>query len=154
MIKKRLAVAAFGAAMAVAAPLVSWYEGKRNNAYLDAVGIPTICYGHTGTAKLGQTLTDAECDALLERDLGVAFAAVDRHTTVELPVERRAALASFVFNIGEGAFKSSTLLRKLNAGDTAGACKELDRWVYAGGKVLEGLVKRRATERELCEVGL
>jgi len=154
MIKKRLAVASLGAALAVAAPLVSWYEGKRNNAYLDAVGVPTICYGHTGTAKLGQTLTDAECDALLEQDLGTAFAAVDRHTKVELPIERRAALASFVFNVGEEAFKNSTLLRKLNAGDAAGACAELDRWVYAGGKVLEGLVKRRATERELCEVGL
>ena len=154
MIKKRLAVASLGAALSIAAPLVSWYEGKENTAYRDPVGIVTICYGHTATAKLGQTHTDEECERLLQGDLGEAMAAVGQHVKVPLPVERRAALASFVYNVGEGAFRKSTLLRKLNQGDTAGACAELSRWVYAGGEVLPGLVKRRQTERELCEVGL
>lgn len=71
-----------------------------------------------------------------------------------MPETRRAALASFVYNVGEGQFSRSTLLRKLNAGDAREACAELSRWVYAGGRVLTGLVKRRAAERELCEVGL
>lgn len=154
MIKKRLAVASLGAALSIAALLVSWYEGKENTAYRDPVGIVTICYGHTATAKLGQTHTDEECERLLQGDLGEAMAAVGQHVKVPLPVERRAALASFVYNVGEGAFRKSTLLRKLNQGDTAGACAELSRWVYAGGEVLPGLVKRRQTERELCEVGL
>ena len=67
---------------------------------------------------------------------------------------RRAALGSFVYNVGEGQFSSSTLLRLLNAGDARGACAQLSRWVFAGGKQLAGLVNRRAAERELCEVGL
>lgn len=158
MIRKRLLAVSLGAAVAIATPLVAWYEGKENTAYIDPVGIPTICYGHTGTAKLGQTYSDKECEELLAQDLGTAFDAVDRYTRVTLPAERRAALASFVFNVGEYAFSNSTLLRKLNSGDTSGACAELDRWVYGRKngikEVLPGLVKRRATERELCEVGL
>lgn len=153
-VKTRIVTATLGAALGVAGAVVAYYEGKENRAYRDPVGIVTICYGHTATARLGQTHTDEECDRLLQADLGKAFEAVDRYVRVPLPVERRAALASFVYNVGEGAFRSSTLLRKLNAGDTAGACKELDRWIYAKGQVLPGLVKRRATERELCEVGL
>jgi len=153
-VKTRIVTATLSAALGVAGAVVVYYEGKENRAYRDPVGIVTICYGHTATARLGQTHTDEECDRLLQADLGDAFNAVDDAVIVELPVERRAALASFVYNVGEGAFRNSTLLRKLNAGDTAGACKELDRWVHAGGKVLPGLVKRRQTERELCEVGL
>ena len=73
---------------------------------------------------------------------------------VALPEPPRAALASFVYNVGEGNFARSTLLRKLNQGDLRGACHELSRWVYAGGRKLNGLVSRRATERELCLAGL
>ena len=72
----------------------------------------------------------------------------------QLPDNRRAALGSFVYNVGERQFSSSTLLRLLNSGDVLGACAQLSRWVYAGGKQLAGLVNRRAAERELCEVGL
>ena len=61
------------------------------------------------------------------------------------------AFVSLAYNIGSRAFCSSTLVRKLNAGDYAGACAEIDRWVYAGGKRLSGLVKRRAEERARCE---
>ncbi len=153
-VKTRIVTATLTAALGVAGAVVAYYEGKENRAYRDPVGIVTICYGHTTTARLGQTHTDEECDRLLQADLGKAFEAVDRYVRVPLPVERRAALASFVYNVGEGAFKNSTLLRKLNQGDIAGACKELDRWIYAKGQVLPGLVKRRSTERELCEVGL
>ncbi len=71
-----------------------------------------------------------------------------------MPDTRKAALASFVYNVGETQFSRSTLLRKLNAGDVKGACAELSRWVYAGGKVYKGLVNRRMAERELCEQGL
>ncbi|MOA23784.1 Lysozyme RrrD [compost metagenome] len=118
------------------------------------MGIPTICYGSTAAVRMGQTRTQAECDALLAAELGEAIVAVDRLSKRPQPDTRRAALGSFVYNVGASAFERSTLLRKLNGGDVAGACAELSRWVYAGSTRLAGLVKRRAAERELCEVGL
>lgn len=141
-------------ALALAIPLVTAYEGRNLVAYLDPVGIPTICDGITRGVHLGQVKTPAQCDALLEAELGRAIAAVDRLVLYPQPDTRRAALGSFVFNVGGSAFASSTLLRKLNAGDVAGACAELSRWVYAKGKRLGGLVRRRAAERQLCEEGL
>lgn len=137
----------------MAVSVVSYFEGRQLIGYVDPVGIPTVCYGHTGTAKVGQPRTEAECEALLQKDLGVALSAVDSQLP-GLPPESRAALGSFVFNVGTGAFQSSTLLRKAKAGDLVGACNELPRWVYAGGRVLNGLVRRREAERELCLEGL
>ena len=154
MSKLRLASAALAATLAIATPFVAGYEGRSLVAYVDPVGIPTICYGHTADVKLGQTKTAAECDALLAGELGRAIEAVNRLATVQMPDTRRAALASFVYNVGEGAFARSTMLRKLNAGDTRGACDELRKWVLAGGKKLGGLVRRREAERELCLSGL
>jgi len=130
------------------------FEGKHNVVYLDPPGIPTICYGHTQDVVLGQKASDAECEAFLRADMLKANTVIDRVVKVPLPDARRAALISFVYNTGEGRFVKSTLLRKLNAGNTRGACDELLRWVYAGGKKLPGLVKRRAAEHELCVKGL
>lgn len=144
----RLGLSALAVTLAVGT--AKHFEGRENTAYRDPVGIVTICYGHTATARIGQTHSDEECERLLEDDLGDAFAAVNRHTTVDLPPTREAALASFVYNVGEGAFRGSTLLRKLNAGDVVGACNELSRWVNAGGRELPGLVRRRDVERWLC----
>ena len=153
-LKRRLAIGATAGALSLATAVVSYYEGYQPTAYRDPVGVPTICYGHTATARMGQTLSQERCTQLLQADLGHAFSAVDRRAQVDLPPPTRAALASFVYNVGEGAFARSTLLRKLNAGDLRGACHELSRWVYAGGRKLNGLVKRRATERELCLKGI
>lgn len=153
-LRSKLTAAAGAATLGLAAVVVANYEGLRTSAYLDPVGIPTICYGHTATARMGQTLSQAECDRLLEGDLGEALAAVDKLVKVPLPVERRAALASFTYNVGAGQLAGSTLLRKLNAGDPDGACAELSRWVYAKGRKLPGLERRRASERELCEAGM
>jgi len=153
-LRNRIAAGALSGAIGMAGALVVWFEGRSLVAYLDPVGIPTICEGVTQGVRLGDVATPAECDALLEKELTIALSAVERQVRVPLPDARRAALASFVYNVGEGQFSRSTLLRKLNAGDAAGACAELSRWVYAGGKQLAGLVKRRAAERELCEAGL
>lgn len=153
-LKRRLAIGATAGALSIATAVVSYYEGYQPTAYRDPVGVPTICFGHTATARMGQTLSQERCTELLQADLGHAFSAVDRRAQVDLPPPTRAALASFVYNVGEGAFARSTLLRKLNAGDLRGACHELSRWVYAGGRKLNGLVKRRATERELCLKGI
>ncbi|MCZ0930289.1 lysozyme [Halomonas janggokensis] len=153
-LKTKVGVSLAAGAVSIATAVVSYYEGYEPTAYQDPVGIPTVCYGHTATARMGQTLSRRECEQLLRGDLGHAFKAVDSRTKVDLPPPTRAALASFVYNVGEGAFARSTLLRKLNAVDLRGACRELSRWVYAKGRKLNGLVKRRATERELCLAGL
>lgn len=150
-----MSVGGLATLLSVATPIVKGHEGKTNHAIIPVPGdVPTICHGHTETAEMGQVRTDAECEALLRQDLSKAFMVVALHVNVEMPVERWVALASFVFNVGEGNFARSTLLRKLNAGDTVGACNELRRWVYAGGRKLKGLERRREAERALCLKGV
>ncbi|EHG2695362.1 lysozyme, partial [Salmonella enterica] len=119
--------------------------------YRDVVGVITVCDGHTGKDIIpGKRYTDAECDALLNQDLARVKAQVDPLIKVSIPESERAALYSFAYNVGTGAFARSTLLKKLNAGDHAGACNELKRWTYAGGKQWKGLVTRREIEHEVC----
>lgn len=140
--------------LAIAAPLVMYFEGRVNRTYADPVGVLTSCYGHTGPElKLGQMFTDEQCLAQLEADLAKHAVALD---CVRYPLTdgQKAAFLSFAFNVGNGAFCGSTLVKKANAGDMPGACSELSRWTFAGGKQLPGLVKRRAAERQLCEGGL
>ncbi len=83
-----------------------------------------------------------------------ASAAVNGLVKVPLSEETRAAFISFVYNAGAGNFALSTMLKKVNAGDIAGGCRQLTRWVYAGGKKLPGLVLRREAERDLCLSGI
>lgn len=154
MVISRLRAAVVAATISIATIVVSTYEGIETKAYLDPVGIPTICYGHTATAKLGQIKTIEQCEALLQKDLLVAISDIESKVKVSLTIERRAALVSFVYNVGGTKFGNSTLLKTLNGGDARGACAELSKWVYAGGVKLKGLVARRAEERALCEVGL
>ncbi|MBO9717509.1 MAG: lysozyme [Pseudoxanthomonas sp.] len=150
--KARLAAAAAVSVLAAAGVLVSKWEGKHNAAYLDPIGIPTVCYGHTGPeVKLGQSYTDAQCMALLEADLLEAQQVVDQCIPETREPHQTAALISATFNVGPRVVCGSTLQRLAKAGDWAGACAELDRWKYAGGRVYRGLVLRRADERALCE---
>lgn len=135
----------------MAGVLIQSQEGIRYTTYLDPVGIPTVCAGVTGPdVKMGKTYTKQECDALLYKHMQPAIKAVDESVKVKLNDYQKAALYSFTYNAGVGAFKSSTMLKKLNAGNTKGACDELRRWTYAGGKQWKGLVTRREIERELC----
>lgn len=129
--------------------LIQWHEGVRHTPYHDGGGVLT--YGHTGPDVVsGKRYTEAECRLLLNSDLRVALSVVERSVTASLTKTQKAALASFVYNVGSGAFARSTLLKKLNAGDTQGACDEMRRWVYADGRVWKGLVSRRDVECELC----
>ena len=110
-----------------------------------------MCAGHTGPdIQQDKIYTQAECDALLENDLAIVAKGVDRLIRVDIPVYTRGAIYSFVYNTGLGAFSRSTLLRKLNAGDRAGACGEMKRWVFAGGKPWKGLMTRREIEEVVC----
>lgn len=122
-------------------------------AYLDPVRVPTICYGHTEGVKLGQTKTDEQCADMLADELGDYMRIVEKYAKSPMPDTRKAALTSFVYNVGHHNFRKSTLLKKLNAGDTVGACNELPRWVYAKGVRLRGLELRREAEKELCLIG-
>ncbi len=118
--------------------------------YLDAVGVPTIGYGHTGpdvTPNL--VITQAQAEALLQSDVRGAERAVTAAVTVALSDNQFAALVSFVYNLGAGTLQNSTLLSVLNTGDYAGAADQFTRFVYAGGEVLQGLVRRRDAERAL-----
>lgn len=150
---RKAALTGSAGVLLVAAPFVAGWEVKRNAAYLDPVSIPTICYGHTQGVKLGQSMTDDECAMLLATELAEYIKEVDAAVKVQMPDTRRAALVSFAYNVGIHNFKTSTLLKKLNAGKPIEACNELRRWVYANGQKLNGLIRRREAERELCLVG-
>lgn len=131
--------------------LIKQFEGLYLKAYRCPAGVPTIGYGHTAGVAVGQTITQQQADDYLRRDVRQFERAVARLVTVPLTQGQFDALVSFAFNLGEGALAQSTLLRLLNAGDYAGAAAQFDRWVYASGKKLSGLVKRRAAERALFE---
>ena len=143
-----------GLALAATAGLVASFEGFRTVAYLDPVGIPTACFGRTEGVQLGQRYSDAECEEYLFEEVVKFQRAVRQRVDVPLSTGQLAAFTSFTYNVGVSNFESSTLRRRLNAGDFQGACDELLRWRYAtkaGVKVeLPGLVRRREAERELC----
>lgn len=143
----------------VAVPLVAKWEGKRNNSYRDIVGVWTICYGHTRTAGPGQYKTDAECEALLRNELleyreGLHGYFLPETLNSRLTPERDAAYTSLAFNVGIAGAGRSTATRRLNAGNIRGGCEALTWWNRAGGRIVRGLVNRRAEERALCLAGL
>ncbi len=129
--------------------LIKRWEGLRLSAYQCAAGVWTIGYGHTAGVKPGDTITEDEALRLLLADLRAAEETVERLVHVPLTDNRFGALTSFVFNVGQDAFARSTLLRKLNAGDYEAVSGELARWTRAGGRVVQGLVNRRAAESGL-----
>lgn len=134
------------------------FEGKRLTAYRDPVGIWTIGYGHTDAAgapkvTAGQTITEGQAEAILKADLGQYENAVQNAVKVLLTDNQFSALVSFTFNVGVGAFRKSTLLKKLNAGNYDAVPGELMKWNKAGGKALPGLTNRRAAEGGLWAKG-
>lgn len=150
----RAVVGGLTGALMVAGSYIAYFEGRSLVAYLDPVGIPTICEGVTRGVRMGQVATNDECDVHLELEVRRHAAEVRSAVKVPLTDNEYAAWTSFVYNVGGPAFRSSTALRKLNAGDHKGACVEMKRWVYAGGRKLNGLVKRRNAESALCLSGL
>lgn len=133
--------------------LIKHYEGLRLKSYLCAAGVLTIGYGHTGKVKKNEVITIEQADILLRQDVRESEAVVNSVVKVPMTQGQFDALTSFVFNLGSGAFKASSLLKKLNRGDYDGAVKEFSRWVFAGNKKLPGLVKRREAEQGLFLTG-
>ncbi len=129
--------------------IIKQFEGLELKAYLCPAGVLTIGYGHTGSdVKPGMVITEAKADALLRLDLERFEGAVNKLAPATTQ-EQFDALVSFTFNLGESALAKSTLLKKHNAGDYAGAAAEFAKWINAGGRPLEGLKRRRAAEAQL-----
>lgn len=140
-------------AIGIALLIIASFEGLRTVDYWDGYGrVSTACFGHTQTAKVGVNRTVESCEDLLFFDVRKFQNIVLSHVKVSLTNNQLAALTSFVYNVGEGNFKKSTLLRRINSGeDIAKVCQEeLPRWVKAGGTTLKGLEKRRKEEAALC----
>lgn len=126
------------------------FEGKFLHTYDDGTGVLTIGYGHTSAAGLpkvfrGQTITDAECDAILAADLGKVEQSVQRCIKPTMTQAQFDALVSFDFNTGSLA--KSSIDDKINAGNISAAMSTLLQYDHAGGKQMDGLTRRRQAER-------
>lgn len=163
MAEKKTLIRVVGAATAaLLLSIVPAFEGEVLVARPDPIGIITACNGDTKDVYAGQSFTRDECRARLEQRL---IEHAEPVLTCTPGLRRRtyqlAAAVSFAYNIGPRAYCGSTTARRFNAGDWRGACRAINesdsgrpQWVTAGGRVLPGLVKRRATERAICERGL
>ena len=155
-VRKRVvgAIAGSGIALTAAVSFIGQWEGLRTEAYRDVVGIWTVCYGETKGVSAGDRYSKADCDAMLAREILAYEAHLDRCLIAPVPVGMKIALVSWTYNVGAGAACRSTLVRKANAGDLAGACNELPRWNRADGRVWRGLTNRRLSERAMCHAAL
>ncbi|MDR8876222.1 lysozyme [Burkholderia multivorans] len=157
--KKTLAGVVGAAAAALLFSMVPKFEGLELVARPDPIGIITACYGDTKNVRAGQRFTPAECRARLEQRLIEHAEPVLKCTPgLKGHTFQLAAAVSFAYNVGAGAYCGSTTAKRFNTGDWKGACRAMNeadngraQWVTAGGRVLPGLVKRRAEERALCE---
>lgn len=140
--------------------LCKTFEGFRSKPYLCPAGVPTIGYGSTRYLNGRKvTLKDAPVDkstaeALLDRELMRCIAGMIRHCPVLLTEspDKLGAIADFCYNLGVGRLQCSTLRRRINQRNWQGAIKELNRWVYGGGRKLRGLVMRRAAESKFMRL--
>lgn len=138
--------------------LIKFYEqgpggGPALEAYACPAGVWTIGWGHTRGVRFDQHATIEQCKDFFIEDAAAHELAVDTGVTVPLTQGQYDALVSLAFNIGNGNFLQSTLRRKLNAGDYAGAAQEFKRWNKSKGVTLKGLTRRRAAETKLFLTG-
>ena len=144
-----IAAAAAGV-IALATMVVKPWEGVSLTPYTDIVGVQTVCYGQTGPAA-AKSYTLAQCDELLQSDLGQRLTALGKCIHKPLREHELAAILSLAYNVGTGAVCKSTLVQKVNAGAApAEFCPELLRWNRAGGREVRGLTNRRKAEMALC----
>lgn len=133
--------------------LIKRFEGFSSSIYICPAGYPTIGYGHIvldeEKDQFAAGIDQEQGEELLRKDAQVAERAVLRLITVPLTEGQFDALVSFTFNLGSGALQRSTLRRKLNRQEYVSAAKEFRRWVWAGGRKLKGLIKRREAEKAL-----
>jgi lysozyme len=131
--------------------LIKKFEGCELEAYKCAAGVWTIGYGHIKTAVEGMKIDQATANELFDEEMGEYETYVNTAVTVPLSQNQFDALVSWVFNLGNGNLNASTMLKVINSGDHAGVPAQIKRWNKAGGKVLEGLIRRREAEALLYE---
>ena len=149
--RPRVIVAALALSAAGLVGLVG-YEGYSDTAVIPIPGdVPTIGFGTTEGVKPGDHITPPKALARALQDASKFEGALKKCVTAPLHQYEYDSFVSLAYNIGPTAFCGSTLVRRLNAGDYSGACAEIDRWNKAGGRVVQGLVNRRAAERAQCE---
>lgn len=131
--------------------LIKKFEGLELEAYKCAAGVWTIGYGHIKDVKEGDVITKAEADEMLVHEIEEYENYVNTAVNVPLSQNQFDAIVSWVFNLGNGNLRASTMLKVINSGDHAGVPAQIKRWNKAGGKVLEGLIRRREAEALLYE---
>tara|TARA_B100001175_G_scaffold299513_1_gene290946 strand:+ start:740 stop:1183 length:444 start_codon:yes stop_codon:yes gene_type:complete len=131
--------------------LIKKFEGCRLEAYYCSGGVLTIGYGHTGGVKESDTITQEEAEKLLRADVFKFEEYVEDNVMVELDQGQFDALVAWTFNLGPGNLRESTMLKKLNEADYASVPSEMKRWNKAGGKTLDGLIRRRNAEALLFQ---
>ena len=129
--------------------LIKHFEGCETEAYLCPAGVPTIGYGHIKGVQMGDVITEAQAHEMLVEELDEYESYINDLVTVSLNQNQFDAMVSWVYNLGGGNLRASTLLKVLNSGDYAGVPAQMMRWNKAGGKVLEGLTRRRQAEADL-----
>lgn len=140
-----------GGVLIAAAALIKPWEGYEAKPYRDIVGVLTVCYGSTTNVQQ-RSYSEAECSDRLNTELGSYYAGISQCIRQPLREREWAAVLSWTYNVGVAAACRSTLVRRINAGEQGPSwCSELDKWVYAGGKRVRGLINRRAAERAVCE---
>ena len=131
--------------------LIKKFEGCRLEAYYCSGGVLTIGYGHTGGVKETDVITQEAADKLLKGDVLKFEEYVEDNVIVELDQSQFDALVAWTFNLGPGNLRESTMLKKLNDADYASVPSEMKRWNKAGGKTLDGLIRRRNAEALLFQ---
>ena len=126
--------------------LIKKFEGCEYNAYKCAADVLTIGYGHTKGVKEGDLITQQEAENLLAEDLKEFENYINDMVTVPLNQNQFDALVSWVFNLGPANLKASTMLKVINIGNYENVPEQIKRWNKAGGKVLDGLIRRREAE--------
>ena len=129
--------------------LIKHFEGCELEAYKCPAGVWTIGYGHIKGVKEGMKITEMQAEEMLKSELHEYEGYINDYVTVPLNQNQFDAMVSWVYNLGGGNLRSSTLLKVLNAGDYDGVPAQMLRWNKAGGKVLEGLTRRRQAEADL-----
>lgn len=155
-IKKKIAAGMTAAVIATTTPFIAKWEGLSLVAYKDIVGIPTVCYGETRGVEMGDRYTKAQCDEMLKKSVEEYYIKLQPYmTNKNIPIGVQASLLELAYNVGVSAAGNSTMMKLANQGKYKEACKELDKWVKAGGGRVQGLVNRRADSKvNLCLKGL
>ena len=155
-VKKKAMTGVTVAVLALSTPFIAKWEGVSLVAYKDIVGVPTVCYGETRGVLMSHSYTKQQCEDMLMLAVADYYNKLKSYmTNPDIPVGVQASLLELAYNVGVGATGKSTMMKLANQGKYTEACKELDKWVKAGGGKVKGLVNRRADSKvNLCLAGL